>query len=81
MEVNWLFLVYLKKITSLEGEMHLEQINKTIGYAQHFIDTANEARKRLKEDNQNYFISGTKESSACRRASMELTRELSKLRG
>jgi len=56
-------------------------INQTIDEAKRFIWKAEQALKRLEDDGkQRYFITGTKESGALRRASLDLTRSLSRLR-
>lgn len=59
--------------------MKIEAINLAIAEAHHFIRAAEAAKKRLEADNMAH-ISGSKETAACRRASMDLTRALARLR-
>ena len=59
--------------------MDRAKLSVTIQSARIFIDRANKAYERLSTDSL-VSISGSKETAACRRASMELTRALAKLR-
>lgn len=60
--------------------MNRKQIAEAIAEAHHFLYTAEEALRRLEEEKQSYFDIGTAESGACRRASLDLTRALARLR-
>lgn len=55
------------------------ELEKTIAEAQRFIKSARAAKERLKND-ELAGISGSKETAAARRSSLDLTRQLAKLR-
>jgi hypothetical protein len=55
-------------------------LEESISEAQRFIKRARECVVELKEDERDYYIVGTAKSGAVRRASMDLSRALSKLR-
>lgn len=57
--------------------MKIEKVEEAIYEARRFIDKANLARQ-LMETKKYWFMS--KETAACRRASMDLTRSLAELR-
>ncbi len=59
--------------------MNIEAITQAIDEARRFIFAANAARKRLEADKM-VHISGSKETAACKRSSMALTRALARLR-
>ncbi len=48
--------------------------------AKRFIETTEKLLERMKDDNCSDICYGTKEGGACRRASMDLTRALAKMR-
>jgi hypothetical protein len=58
--------------------MTFDNILQAIEEANRFITRANAAMERLKEDA--YASYGSPETAACRRASMDLTRALAKMR-
>jgi len=58
--------------------MREEAIVEAIEEAKRFAAAAGRARKRLREDKYAYM--GCAETAACRRASMDLTKSLAKLR-
>lgn len=58
--------------------MNIETIIQAIDEARRFIEAAKAAEKRLKVDK--FAALGSKETAACRRASMDLTRALARLR-
>jgi len=60
--------------------MNKSNIKEARDQAKRFIDTCNDAIWRLDKDGYDFFIVGVAESGACRRASMDLTRALAKLR-
>lgn len=64
--------------------MKLEKIEKAEQEARRFLETAIAARKRIKHEQQcadsEYAIICTKETGACRRASLDLSRALAELR-
>ncbi|KKL93359.1 hypothetical protein LCGC14_1875450 [marine sediment metagenome] len=57
--------------------MEIEKVEEAIYEARRFIDKANLALQRVGDSK--YFYYG-KETAACRRASMDLTRSLAELR-
>lgn len=59
--------------------MNLDKLNVAVAEAERFIIIAKRAQKRLREDHY-APISGSKETGAARRASMDLTRALAELR-
>jgi len=59
--------------------MKIEKLQIAIDESRRFIRKAEAARKRLKEDNFGGF-SGSKETAAAKRASLDLTRALSDMR-
>ena len=63
---------------SFLGDKSINNLNKAIEEAQRFILRAMEYKKRLKKDNWASY--GCKEGASCKRASMDLTRELVKVR-
>ena len=64
----------------MEEGMNKTNILEAQSEARRFIKACDKALERLRKDNYDYFIVGTSESGACRRASMDLSRALSKLR-
>jgi hypothetical protein len=59
--------------------MREEILEKTIVETYRFLEIAIRAKKRLKEDKMAY-LTGSKETGACRRSSMDLTRVLAESR-
>lgn len=59
--------------------MKIENIEEAVAEAKRFIKKANAHLDRAKKDKY-YYLVGTKESGACKRASLDLTRALSKMR-
>jgi len=59
--------------------MKLEILITAIGEAERFIKRAKDWKRRIETDKY-ALISGTKEGSACKRASMDLTRALVDIR-
>jgi len=60
--------------------MKIEKLQIAIDESRRFIRKAEAARKRLKEDNKYGGFSGSKETAAAKRASLDLTRALSDMR-
>ena len=58
--------------------MNIDCIIEAMEQAHEFLAAARLAERRLKDDKFAHF--GSKETAACRRASMDLTRALAKLR-
>jgi len=58
--------------------MTIEHVKAVIRETKRFLAAAQLAEKRLTEDDMAKF--GSKETAACRRASMDLTRALAELR-
>ncbi len=58
--------------------MHEDSLIEAMEETQRFLTAARLAQKRLKDDKYSHF--GSPETAACRRASMDLTRALAKLR-
>lgn len=58
--------------------MTYEALNEAINEARRFLKAAEAAKKRIKGDM--YWAMGCRETGACRRASMDLTRSLAELR-
>lgn len=58
--------------------MNIETLDNAVEEAKKFIEKAEKAIKRSEEDGYTFF--GCKETAACKRASMDLTRALSELR-
>ena len=56
----------------------VDQINICLDEVSRFTKRAKAWKSRLKKDL--YWLNGSKEGGACKRASMDLTRELAKLR-
>lgn len=63
--------------------MTINDINEAITETKRFIKAAEARKKRAKDDNEDerWMMGQTKEGGALRRASMDLTRALAKLRG
>lgn len=59
--------------------MNVKKLNKAIREAQRFIRTAKEAKERLEADRY-ASITGSAETGAAKRASMDLSRSLVELR-
>jgi len=59
--------------------MEKERIKEAISEAKYFISKAELAIKKINEDSL-VLISGSKETAACKRASLDLTRTLAKMR-
>ena len=59
--------------------MNPKTVNKAVEEAQRFLDAA-EAWKKAEADKVKSYFAVPKESGACRRASMDLTRALAELR-
>ncbi|KKK46915.1 hypothetical protein LCGC14_3160480 [marine sediment metagenome] len=58
--------------------MKRDQLLEAMEDAHRFLTTARLAENRLKVDK--YAVCGTKETATCKRASMDLTRSLARLR-
>ncbi len=58
----------------------LGELTVSIQEAERFIAKATELLNELKRNKNGYYISGTKLTGACRRASLDLTRQLAELR-
>jgi len=56
----------------------ISKIEKAIGEAEKFIETAHKWIDRITTDKHAYF--GSKEGGACKRSSLDLTRALSEMR-
>ena len=59
--------------------MNPTNLLRAIIKAEEFIHRANQAKKKI-EENGGVLITGCKETAACRRASMDLTRILAQVR-
>jgi len=60
--------------------MNKSNIKEARDEAKRFIKACSMALYRLERERRSYFLVGVAESGACRRASMDLTRALAKLR-
>lgn len=60
--------------------MTAKTLRATIAMAEKFLVAAKEVRIHISHDGDYEYISRTRESGACRRASMELTRSLADMR-
>ena len=62
--------------------MRYTDLQKVIKEAERFLEKAKDASARIKMDNEEdyYNVTGTKESAACKRASLDLSKSLSEFR-
>ena len=58
--------------------MNIENLNEAINEAERFLEKAKVVREKVKVDN--YVFYGCKQTGALKRASMDLSRALSKIR-
>jgi hypothetical protein len=59
--------------------MNIQTLNRAIAEAERFIESAKEVRQQA-EHTDWLWVTGTRFTGACKRASMDLTRALSDLR-
>ena len=61
--------------------MKISKVEKAITEARRFIDKAHPAVAKIKDmQSKGLYFAGSKETAACRRASLDLTRSLAELR-